>query len=281
MLTNQLNQLLSSLHIDLPNGIQSPSDLTPSLLLAILESLLSTRLPISPNLRRSKDHESKMKIFLGVLGTDILKSDNMGISTVDPRRLARGEWAEVVHVAEVLCWIGRTLGHIQDDSERGTSPATTTTATKTLSGASTSESVPTTVDDDDENHQLPPFRAPRCIHEVPSPLVALSPTLHVDRWEDQSSSNNLLLSLDTKISPPVRYDGLISPVDQDWEINSFESGCASSSSNNIFDEPQRKVCSLFRVSVIFYPKILRTLFARIIMHTRLHFSKKERDFWRR
>jgi hypothetical protein len=53
-----------------------------------------------------------MKIFLGVLETDILKAD-VGLSDVDPRRLADGEWDEVFFIAELLCWIGRKMGFIQ------------------------------------------------------------------------------------------------------------------------------------------------------------------------
>jgi hypothetical protein len=50
-----------------------------------------------------------MKVFLGVLESDIVKMD-VGLSSVDPRRLASGEWEEVVFVGEVLCWVGRRLG---------------------------------------------------------------------------------------------------------------------------------------------------------------------------
>ena len=50
-----------------------------------------------------------MKIFLGVLETDILQRD-LGLSNVDPRRLAEGEWDEVVFVGELLCWVARRIG---------------------------------------------------------------------------------------------------------------------------------------------------------------------------
>ncbi|KAF5321571.1 hypothetical protein D9619_000209 [Psilocybe cf. subviscida] len=49
-----------------------------------------------------------MKIFLGVLETDILQRD-VGLSTVDPRRLAEGADEEVFYVAEVLCSIGASV----------------------------------------------------------------------------------------------------------------------------------------------------------------------------
>lgn len=115
LLVDQLNGLLQILNINLSIPIESPMDLTPSLLIAILESLLGTRLPFdgsavtSPQ-RKTKDMKKvqDMKIFLGVLEHDILGMD-VGLSDVDPRRLAKGEWDDVVHVAEILCWIGAQL----------------------------------------------------------------------------------------------------------------------------------------------------------------------------
>ncbi|KAF5321441.1 hypothetical protein D9619_000085 [Psilocybe cf. subviscida] len=93
-------------------------DLTPRLLIAILESLLSVRLPITT--RHDSDscdddaHAQRaarvqsMKIFLGVLETDILQRD-VGLSTVDPRRLAEGADEEVFYFAEVLCSISASV----------------------------------------------------------------------------------------------------------------------------------------------------------------------------
>ena len=112
-LIKQLNALLASLHLPIP--LMSPTDLTPLLLVAILESLMGMRLPITYNheLKDSKrTHAEKvqaMKIFLGVLETDFLKMD-VGISDLDPRRLADGEWEEVLYIAELLCWVGRRAG---------------------------------------------------------------------------------------------------------------------------------------------------------------------------
>ncbi|KAF8329915.1 hypothetical protein F5887DRAFT_105365 [Amanita rubescens] len=87
-------------------------DLTPSLLIAILESLLGSRIPFDDNAGMISPGDIKkvqdMKIFLGVLEHDILGMD-VGLSDVDPRRLARGEWEDVVYVAEILCWIGTQL----------------------------------------------------------------------------------------------------------------------------------------------------------------------------
>ena len=109
-LINHLNDLLDRL--GLPFVLDTPLDLTPSLLLAILESLLQSRLPVSPSIRESRSDAAKvqaMKIFLGVLEADIVKED-IGLSEIDPRRLAAGEWEEVVFVAKLLCWLGKQMG---------------------------------------------------------------------------------------------------------------------------------------------------------------------------
>ncbi|KAF5321545.1 hypothetical protein D9619_000207 [Psilocybe cf. subviscida] len=117
-LVDQLNHLLHALA--LPISLISPTDLTPRLLIAILESLLGVRLPapITTTTRRrgseASDDEQRtarvqsMKIFLGVLETDILQRD-VGLSTVDPRRLAEGADEEVFYVAEVLCSISASV----------------------------------------------------------------------------------------------------------------------------------------------------------------------------
>ncbi|EPQ54409.1 hypothetical protein GLOTRDRAFT_139004 [Gloeophyllum trabeum ATCC 11539] len=105
-----LNNLLASL--DLPFTLESPEELIPSLLLAILESILRTRLPIAANIRESRtlaDKVQAMKIFLGVLENDIIGVD-VGLSDMDPRKLAVGEHEEVVFVGELLCWLSRKHG---------------------------------------------------------------------------------------------------------------------------------------------------------------------------
>lgn len=109
-LTTTLNALLKGLRLCFVLG--SPSDLTPSMLLAILECILEFRLPLSREIRESKSHFDKveaMKIFLGVLETDIVKMD-VGLGDVDPRALARGEEPETVFVGELLCWLGQKSG---------------------------------------------------------------------------------------------------------------------------------------------------------------------------
>lgn len=107
LLVSQLNALVNSL--DIPIRLLSTTDLTPRLLIAILESILGMRIPVVE--RQDVSQLSKiqnMKIFLGVLETDILKVD-VGISQIDPRRLAAGERGEVLFIAELLCWIGRRM----------------------------------------------------------------------------------------------------------------------------------------------------------------------------
>jgi hypothetical protein len=109
-LTGLLNDLLDGL--GLPFALDTPLDLTPSLLIAILESLLQSRLPVSSSIRESRSDAAKvqaMKIFLGVLEADIIHED-IGLSDIDPRRLAAGEWEEVVFVAKLLCWLGKQMG---------------------------------------------------------------------------------------------------------------------------------------------------------------------------
>jgi len=79
---------------------------------AILESILESRLDIPPSVRQSRDFASKIqavKVFLGVLENDVIRTD-VRLSQVDPRRLASGEWDEVVFVGEILCWLGKTTG---------------------------------------------------------------------------------------------------------------------------------------------------------------------------
>ncbi|KAF8637016.1 hypothetical protein AX17_003101 [Amanita inopinata Kibby_2008] len=122
-LVDQLNSILRSLHINLSIPIESPTDLTPSLLIAILESLLGTRIPLDeysvtpqgnrPGAVEGINRIQNMKIFLGILELDVLGID-AGLSDIDPRRLARGEWDEVLYVAEILCWIGRQVDLVDD-----------------------------------------------------------------------------------------------------------------------------------------------------------------------
>jgi hypothetical protein len=110
-LVSQLNTLLTSLRIPIP--LISPTDLTPRLLIAILESILGIRIP---SVERQHDSQiskvQNIKIFMGVLETDILQVD-VGLSLLDPRRLACGEREEVMFIAELLCWVGRRMKLIE------------------------------------------------------------------------------------------------------------------------------------------------------------------------
>ena len=210
----QLNALLTSLHLPIP--LTSPTDLTPRLLVAILESLMGMRLPITYNQDSKRTHAEKvqaMKIFLGVLETDFLQM-NVGISGLDPRRLADGEWEEVLYIAELLCWVGRRAGLISvsdDDMDVNTpsqppklrlSPKSQLDPDDLQTGSTVSgierlsertfspflkesggDSVTSvnTIEDQDEvslsgtvSGVHHPFPNPRCIHEVSSPSLLFS-----------------------------------------------------------------------------------------------------------
>jgi hypothetical protein len=103
-LTSSLNALLISLQI--PFSLTSPSGLTPSVLLAILGSLPNSHTQISPSNKTDQVHIVKM--FLGVMENDILRTD-VGLSSMDPRKLANGEENECRYIGELLCWLGRRL----------------------------------------------------------------------------------------------------------------------------------------------------------------------------
>ncbi|RXW15401.1 hypothetical protein EST38_g10457 [Candolleomyces aberdarensis] len=117
-IVSMLNDLLKALYI--PIQILSPTDLTPSLLVAILESLLGQKLPIPSGSSSNGTNMlkvQKIKLFLGVLETDVLQED-VGLSKVDPRKLAAGEWAEAYFVAKVLCMVGVREGLLVSPSSR-------------------------------------------------------------------------------------------------------------------------------------------------------------------
>ncbi|PBK59722.1 hypothetical protein ARMSODRAFT_1090654 [Armillaria solidipes] len=186
------------------------------LLLVILECFLSSRLPLSPSIRQATVSKSParhaealnarvqcMKIFLGVLETDILKSDDLGPSGVDPRKLTAGEYAEVTLVAGALCWVGQQAGLIRAERDAH-SPSTMTATTRTSSllptGASVAESN-TSISNVTATPEVSPRTPPRCIHEVPSPLALSLPLSNEEQaWE-------------TSVRVPVRYTGTIGPVD--------------------------------------------------------------------
>jgi hypothetical protein len=209
-LVSDLNILLAELQLTIT--LQTPYDLIPSLLLAVLESILELRLPISTDVRESRSPSDKvqaMKMFLGVLESDVLRMD-VGLSEVDPRKLAAGEWDEVVFVGELLCWLGRqrgllppetveTLRDVEDSSlvprlrkghTRAQSPSTRSTATNTtatnsantdLSMQSVNNNSDTTIITDSGSSRGSPSvalgsppRQPRCIHELDEPSLVVT-----------------------------------------------------------------------------------------------------------
>jgi len=273
-LVHTLNDLLTALK--LPITLHTPTDLTPSLLVAVLESCLRVRLPLTPELRSAKTFNAKlqcMKIFLGILESDVLKRD-VGLNTVDPRKLAVGSWDEVIVVAEVLCWIGMRLGLLQfpedytppprleeslleqDDDEIDVSVYSTTTG---LTRQSQPEST-TTVD----QHSLDRAMNLLTIHDLPSPSILLSPLSpftgsHLKPVSSNDDDDDFFLSDEQRSqrtrgseTVSVRYDGHIAPVDFGWEIESFESSHHTSKSLDEDDssfEPLRHTSSQVSVTV--------------------------------
>ncbi|KAF5339500.1 hypothetical protein D9758_016371 [Tetrapyrgos nigripes] len=143
-LLQKVNALL--VYLQLPITLESLFELTPSLLLAVLECLLETRVPIEHETRRllalastskkpTRDIDKAtlakihaMKLFLGTLETDIVKAD-VGLSAVDPEKLAEGGWDEVVIVARVLGTLFEGLHELFDEEGPSISPKTATTTT--------------------------------------------------------------------------------------------------------------------------------------------------------
>lgn len=261
-LVASLNKLLAAIH--LPLTVESPDDLIPSLLLAILESILKQRLPITSAIRESRSPSDKvqaMKVFLGVLETDVLEMD-VGLSEVDPRNLAAGEWDEVVFVGELLCWLGKqrgllppetveTLRDVEDSSViprmRGRragvlSPSTRSTITNSahteLSMHAASVQSDTTVTDasasfsfaevDHSSADSTITHGPRCIHELASVSIALpndASSISLGDITDQTES--FCNCHETSVSStgetsPVRYTGWIDRIDDTHELQTFE-----------------------------------------------------------
>ncbi|KIM26562.1 hypothetical protein M408DRAFT_330519 [Serendipita vermifera MAFF 305830] len=173
-LVGALNILLDNL--DIPIELESPYDLTPSLLLAVLESTLQSRLPLSDKLRQAHSPQSKVeavKVFLGVLGNDILKLD---LSDIEPRRLARGEWEEVVYVGTLLVRVAKQVGVLEVDAidiidsnpdittEQAFSKAQNKQFTSPNTRLKPSFSLPTTAI---SKQARPPPTAPPPIHSTP------------------------------------------------------------------------------------------------------------------
>ncbi len=232
-LTDRLNDLLDRLR--LPFILDTPLDLTPSLLLAILESLLQSRLPVSTSIRESRNDAAKvqaMKVFLGVLETDVVNED-IGLSDIDPRRLAAGEWEEVVFIAKLLCWLGKQMGLLPSKHNssarlsRGPSLATdgsaesrgsiispsmrstaTTSFNSTLSFEREFQESDTTMHSDitetrllgDEHlsNRTDHRHTPRCIHEIEDPsFLARADEEDLLHAENESLSRDMDDTVDT------------------------------------------------------------------------------------
>ncbi|KIK60495.1 hypothetical protein GYMLUDRAFT_73937 [Collybiopsis luxurians FD-317 M1] len=234
-LVDELGILLRALGI--PLLLESPADLTPSLLLAILECILSSRLPLSPEIRDGLSSKSKdadhakiqcMKIFLGIIETDILKKD-VGMGGIDPLKLANGDWDEVVYVGEILCWIGRDMGITdgilgrKDARELQAWRLTPYTLPETSISQFSLSSLPT-ADTSASLHDidhLRSFQAPSISSRL-SPLVLPLPRRPQCIHEVQFPYTRDVSAIGSE-SQPVRYSGFIQSADEDAEINSFES----------------------------------------------------------
>jgi hypothetical protein len=233
-LTKDLNYLLA--YLALPITVNTPYDLTPSLLLAILESILRDRLPISVTTRESRTSAAKveaMKVFLGVLEDDVLQTD-IGLSEIDPRRLAAGLWDEVVFVGETLCWLGRRqeqMGHhygSQADHPEACSSGGSPTLTSVVTGFSRYDASETTATTLDRASEPPapdtPTPIPPCIHQFD--ISSFS-------FDSRSAKDDLCSSVqyggseledtshDYPSPPSVRYHGLIRPVQHEVEQIEF------------------------------------------------------------
>jgi len=71
--------------------LTSPVDLTPSLLITIIESITQVSIPIAHAIDQEDEnrHIQAIKVFIGVVELDFLQSD-IGLSSLDPRLLAAG-----------------------------------------------------------------------------------------------------------------------------------------------------------------------------------------------
>lgn len=296
LLVASLNDLLVKLHIPFP--LETPLDLTPSLLLAILESILRSRLPISDSIRTSQDPQSKvqaMKIFIGVLENDIIGQD-VGLSEVDPRKVAEGEWDEVVFIGELLVWLGKSRGYLplkapQESSSPSNEPVAgsskssgvrhaevraTTPSPMSQSTITTRNSLDTTLSmvhtaphDSDTSVLSPRVGSPalsdldlfdasessRDLAGTPTPLPRRQASIHEPEPEPEpelegpsfSNIGHSTLTRDReptgpstpsqgrepmlypKKRVPIRYTGWIERVDDDLEIQKFESRRRTSS----------------------------------------------------
>ncbi|KAJ7606641.1 hypothetical protein FB45DRAFT_1011701 [Roridomyces roridus] len=267
LLVPQLTQLLAGLGLGGVTTISSHRELTPSLLICILERLTKKRLPLSDADREglfgsNAQKVHGLKIFLGVLQADVVCKD-VGLSALDPFRLARGEDHETLFMAQLLCWAAGADRELRAEGgmeERSGSPSTLTTrntaSSPLLVGVKEEEETPDTsvsadapaphnarciheipepslilspITPERQSLPLPPPHCspPRCIHQVPSPPMLLSPMIPT------RSDRTLSLSLPPPSSPSVRYTGHLTFVDEDAEIAAFEASRSRSSSSSL------------------------------------------------
>jgi hypothetical protein len=193
---------------------------------------------LSSSIRESRSDAAKiqaMKIFLGVLETDVVNED-IGLSDIDPRRLAAGEWEEVVFIAKLLCWLGKQTGLLPSRhnssatlprgpssaadgtaESRGsiTSPSTRSTTTNSINSTlsfdreyqeseTTLQSMHSDVTeirllgDERLSNRMDPRHLPRCIHEIEDPsFLAQTDEGDLLRAEQESLSRDTDDMVDT------------------------------------------------------------------------------------
>ncbi|KIP08578.1 hypothetical protein PHLGIDRAFT_372306 [Phlebiopsis gigantea 11061_1 CR5-6] len=112
--TTLINELMCNL--GLPLSIEATSELTSSLILAILESTLRRRLPIFQSLREARDLSSRSQLTAQVLRylENDLVQQNIGLEDIESVKLARGEEAETEFIGKLLCWLGELKGYLPD-----------------------------------------------------------------------------------------------------------------------------------------------------------------------
>lgn len=257
-LVSDLNDLLTSIHI--PLTLVCPTDLTPSLLMAILKCLLRRDIPIPFDRTLPHAKIQSMKMFLGILDNDVLRVHNIdvGLSDVDPRRLANGEWDECVFIGELLCWLAKNVDVAETTAAQGEeaipivnirgnirtpSPSTRSTVTNSVNTNLSMNSFRRNTDSDtsiassSRSGEFPPQRQrPRCIHELDdSPFqVSSAPSPPRGGHTNLSHASNIASPV------PVRHTGWIIPVNVEEEVESFELGKDHSHSSRQSRTKKRK-----------------------------------------
>ena len=112
--TALINELM--VNLGLPLSIEATFELTSSLILAILESTLRTRLPISQSLREARTLSSRTQLMTEVLLylQSSLVQQIIGLDDIEPEKLTLGEEAETEFFGRLLCWLGELKGYLPD-----------------------------------------------------------------------------------------------------------------------------------------------------------------------